>query len=83
MYGEDPSDEEDENYHTPASESWCWDWRTSGAVRPDVVPDVPSPTDAQEAQSEDAAALVATSVLIQDYYSKLRDYYLNCFNMVT
>ncbi|KAE8744365.1 hypothetical protein FOCC_FOCC009018 [Frankliniella occidentalis] len=23
MYGEDPSDEEDENYHTPASESWC------------------------------------------------------------
>ena len=23
MYGEDPSDEEDENFNTPASESWC------------------------------------------------------------
>jgi hypothetical protein len=25
MYGEDPSDDDDENFNTPASESWCWD----------------------------------------------------------
>jgi hypothetical protein len=24
MYGEDPSDDDDENFNTPASESWCW-----------------------------------------------------------
>jgi hypothetical protein len=23
MYGEDPSDDDDENFNTPASESWC------------------------------------------------------------
>lgn len=23
MYGEDPSDDEEDNYHTAASESWC------------------------------------------------------------
>ena len=23
MYGEDPSDEEEDNYNIPASESWC------------------------------------------------------------
>lgn len=33
MYGEDPSDEEDDNFHTAASESWCWE-RGGHATQP-------------------------------------------------